>query len=310
MGIFLGLSAALFWGTADFLVRYSTRIIGTYRTLFFMQFSGLACLSVYLAATGDFMRLAATISWQWWILAVLVALLNVASAFSLYRAFEVGILAIVSPIAASSSALTVLLAIISGELISRARGFGIAASLIGVALAATHFTPSADAKEENASTETTRDPNTGHSYLRPLRTGWLTRGVGWALAASVGYGIDFWLLGIYITPVFGGIMPVWIIRLTTICALAVFAMPARQSLRLPPRKALWLVIIIGLLDTLAFLSATIGFTTDQVSVVSVLASLFSAVTVVLAWIFLREKLQWSQWLGIAIIFLGISLVKL
>ncbi|HWZ17575.1 MAG TPA: hypothetical protein VNW73_02145, partial [Ktedonobacteraceae bacterium] len=113
MGIFLGLSAALFWGTADFLVRYSTRIIGTYRTLFFMQFIGLACLSVYLAATGDFMRLAATISWQWWILAVLVALLNVVSAFSLYRAFEVGVLAIVSPIAASSSALTVLLAIIS-----------------------------------------------------------------------------------------------------------------------------------------------------------------------------------------------------
>jgi drug/metabolite transporter (DMT)-like permease len=305
MGILLGLSAALFWGIADFLVRYSTRIIGTYRTLFFMQFIGLACLSVYLAATGDFRRLVATISWQWWIMAVLVAMLNVVSALSLYRAFEVGVLAIVSPIAASSSALTVLLAIISGELISRARGFGIAASLIGVALAATHFTTL-----ENASTETTSDSNTGHSYLGSLRRGQLTRGVGWALAASAGYGIDFWLLGIYITPVFGGIMPIWIIRLTTICTLAVFVKPARQNLRLPPRKALWLVIIIGLLDTMAFLSAAIGFTTDQVSVVSVLASLFSAVTVVLAWIFLREKLQWTQWLGIAIIFLGISLVKL
>jgi drug/metabolite transporter (DMT)-like permease len=237
-------------------------------------------------------------------MAVLVAMLNVVSALSLYRAFEVGVLAIVSPIAASSSALTVLLAIISGELISRARGFGIAASLIGVALAATHFTTL-----ENASTETTSDSNTGHSYLGSLRRGQLTRGVGWALAASAGYGIDFWLLGIYITPVFGGIMPIWIIRLTTICTLAVFVKPARQNLRLPPRKALWLVIIIGLLDTMAFLSAAIGFTTDQVSVVSVLASLFSAVTVVLAWIFLREKLQWSQWLGISIIFLGVLLVK-
>jgi drug/metabolite transporter (DMT)-like permease len=60
---------------------------------------------------------------------------------------------------------------------------------------------------------------------------------------------------------------------------------------------------------MAFLSVAIGYTTDQVSVVSVLASLFSAVTVLLAWIFLREKLQWSQWLGIVIIFLGVSLVK-
>jgi drug/metabolite transporter (DMT)-like permease len=60
---------------------------------------------------------------------------------------------------------------------------------------------------------------------------------------------------------------------------------------------------------MAFLSVAIGYTTDQVSVVSVLASLFSAVTVLLAWIFLHEKLQWSQWLGIVIIFLGVSLVK-
>jgi drug/metabolite transporter (DMT)-like permease len=138
----------------------------------------------------------------------------------------------------------------------------------------------------------------------------LTGGVGWALAAAVGYGIDFWLLGIYITPVFGGIMPVWIIRSTTICTLALFAMPARQSLRWPPRRAWWLLVPIGILDTMAFLSVAIGFTTDQVAVVSVLSSLFSAVTVVLAWIFLREKLQWSQWLGIGIIFLGVSLVKL
>jgi drug/metabolite transporter (DMT)-like permease len=99
-----------------------------------------------------------------------------------------------------------------------------------------------------------------------------------------------------------GIMPVWIIRSTTICTLALFAMPTHQSLHWPPAKAWWLIVPIGILDTMAFLSAAIGFTTDQVSAVSVLASLFSAVTVLLAWIFLREKLQWSQWLGIAIFF--------
>jgi len=145
--------------------------------------------------------------------------------------------------------------------------------------------------------------------LKLLRRGQMTRGVGWALVAAVSYGIDFWLLGIYIVPVFGGIMPVWIIRITTITTLAIFTMPARQSLQWPPRRAWWLIIPIGILDTMAFLSVAIGYTTDQVSVVSVLASLFSAVTVLLAWIFLREKLQWSQWLGIVIIFLGVSLVK-
>ncbi len=310
MGIILGLSAALFWGTADFLVRYSTRIIGTYRTLFYMQFIGLACLSIFLVASGEFARLAARISWQWWILAILTALLNVISALALYRSFEIGVLAIVSPVAASSTALTVILAIISGEMISRARGLGIAAALIGVVLAAIHFTPLSDIKDIDTTTKNMLNPNRVYASLELLRRGQLTRGVGWALAAAVGYGIDFWLLGIYIAPMFGGIMPVWIIRSTTICTLALFAMPARQSLHWPPRKAWWLIVPIGILDTMAFLSVAIGYTTDQVSVVSVLASLFSAVTVLLAWIFLREKLQWSQWLGIVIIFLGVSLVKL
>ncbi len=239
MGIILGLSAALFWGTADFLVRYSTRIIGTYRTLFYMQFIGLACLSIFLVASGEFTRLAAHISWQWWILAILTALLNVISALALYHSFEIGVLTIVSPIAASSTALTVVLAIISGEMISRARGLGIAAAFIGVVLAATHITPLSDTKEIDAVTTSTLNPNRIYANLGLLRRGQLTRGVGWALAAAVGYGIDFWLLGIYITPVFGGIMPVWIIRSTTICTLALFAMPARQSLHWPPQRAWW-----------------------------------------------------------------------
>ena len=41
-----------------------------------------------------------------------------------------------------------------------------------------------------------------------------------------------------------------------------------------------------------------------------LASLYGAVTVVLAWIFLREKLERNQWFGIVLIFVGIVLVSI
>ena len=64
-----------------------------------------------------------------------------------------------------------------------------------------------------------------------------------------------------------------------------------------------------MLDTAAFVFNNAGLHTGQVSVVSVLASLYGAVTVVLAWIFLRERLDLSQWLGIALIFAGIVLVS-
>src|SRR5947209_7128288 len=249
MGIILGLSAALCWGAADFLARYCTRLIGTYRTSFFMQFIGALALTVYLLSSGELTRLAHHTSWQPWVWAIIAALLSAVSSLALYRSFEVGVLSIVSPIAASSAALTVVLSFLSGETLSRARAIGIGAALIGVVLAATHFTRATEA----------------HSGKKTAPKGSMMRGVGWALLASLGFGINFWLLGFFVTPALGGTAPVWIIRLVTIVALALFAAPARQSLRLPRGRVWWLITVVGTIDTIAFIAAHFGFTTDQVS---------------------------------------------
>jgi uncharacterized membrane protein len=48
---------------------------------------------------------------------------------------------------------------------------------------------------------------------------------------------------------------------------------------------------------------------EQVSVVTVLASLYVAVTVFLAAVFLRERITLPQWCGIAAIFAGIVLIS-
>jgi drug/metabolite transporter (DMT)-like permease len=71
----------------------------------------------------------------------------------------------------------------------------------------------------------------------------------------------------------------------------------------------WGLFAAGILDTGAFLATNAGMQMGLVSVVSVLASLYGAVTVLLAWIFLRERLEISQWFGIAMIFAGIVLVS-
>lgn len=297
MTIILGLAAAIFWGAADFLARYSTRIIGTYRTLLFMQFFGLIGLSMYLAFTGDFGRLSQEVYRQAWAWALLAALLNVVSSLALYRAFEVGILAVVSPIAASSAALAVVFALMSGETISLPHGIGIIAALFGVALAATAFS-SAKGMQDVKITE-----------VASRHKGLLPRGVAWALAASLGYGLIFWILGFRVTPVLGGIAPVWLIRLMTLSTLALFAVPLKQNIRVPRGSVWWFIAGAGILDTVAYVSFTIGLTGGQVAIIGVIASLFSAVTVLLAWIFIREKLQWSQWLGVGIIFVAIVLVN-
>ena len=42
------------------------------------------------------------------------------------------------------------------------------------------------------------------------------------------------------------------------------------------------------------------------AVTAVLASTFSVVTVVLARIFIREAMSWGQWLGIAMVVVGVA----
>ncbi len=292
MGILLGLTAALCWGTADFFARYATRIVGTYRTLFFMQFFGVVLLSMYVVLSGTWHRLLLTIGWQTWLWTCVAIALNIVSSLALYRAFEVGVLTIVSPIAASYAAVTVLLAVLAGEVISQVHGIGITASLIGVVLTATPI-------HLKLKTQT-RVPNTSR---------W-ANGIGLAILASLGYGVEFWLFGFRVTPVLGGILPVWLVRLVTPCALLMFAPLTRQTIAIPRGRVWWYLAGVGILDTAAFVAATIGFTTAQVSIVSVLSSLFSAVTVFLAWLFLRDRLQWNQWFGVGIIFIGVVLVNL
>jgi len=61
---------------------------------------------------------------------------------------------------------------------------------------------------------------------------------------------------------------------------------------------------------LAWMGWTLGLRTEYATVVTALASLFSVVTILLAWALLRERLAPGQWAGIIIILLGILLVGL
>jgi drug/metabolite transporter (DMT)-like permease len=291
MGILLGLLAALGWGTADFIARGSTRQIGTIRTLFYMQFVGAFVLGAYLLVSGELRRIVAGVPVEMWLLALVTALLGIASSFMLYRSFEIGVISIVSPIAASYAAITVVLALFSGETLTIVRAVGVIASLVGVVLASISRQSSYEDEAQ-------------------VRRFTVPPGVLPAVAAAIGYGVSFWLVGFYIIPVFGGIVPVFVSRWTTIGALLIAAAFVRLNLR-PPGTRAWLPLVsVGVLDTMGMTSSTFGVLTEQVSIVTVLSSLFSAVTVLLAWIFLREQLAWTQWLGIAIIFGGIALVSL
>jgi len=304
LGIALGLTGALCWGIADFAARFASRRVGAYRALLFMQLFGFLALTFYLESRGGIARGVAP-GWHPWALAVGAGLMNVTASLALYHSFEVGVMSIVAPISSAYPALTVALSLLSGERIHPIRAAGLAVTLIGVVLAATSFAKATNATppERQASPDKTAvDKTTARAHF--------SKGVGWAIVAGVLFGFLFWFLGYFVVPVVGGTVSVWVIRLTSFSTLLLCAAPARQSLRIPRGGVWWLLAAVGVMDTAAFMANNAGLHTGQVAVVAVLASLYGAVTVLLSWVFLRERLEPGQWFGIALIFLGIVLVSL
>jgi len=290
----MGLAGAVCWGFADFAARFASRRVGAYRTLLYMQFFGCLALTAYLLARGGFHQGIGP-GWRPWGMAVAAGLVNMASSLALYRSFEVGTMSIVAPVSSCYPALTAVLSFESGERIGVLKAVGLGVTLVGVILAGTSF---GGGKEGAANPDGTSVRVTA------------AKGLLWAILAAIGFGFLFWFLGFYVVPAVGSTMSVWVMRSTAIVGLFLLAAPTQQSVGLPHGTVWWLLMAVGFLDTSAFVMNNAGLRIGPVSVVSVLASLYGAVTVLLSWIFLREKLEWSQWLGIAVLFCGIAAVNL
>lgn len=289
MGIFIGLLTALTWGGADFTARFSTHRIGTLRTMFYMQFVGFLLLTLSMRWLGGWGHLADGSGWQPWAWGILAGSLNACGTLSLYRSFEIGKMAVVAPLSASYPALTLILSWVGGDHLSTARVAGILFILLGVAVVA----GGEHAPSENSSQSTKTN----------------TRGIGWAIIAAIAFGLLFWLLGIRVVPRVGAVQAVWMIRLTGASLTALIIFSAAQPMRLPRGGIRWMALGMGTFDTLAFVLSNRGMQMEQVAVISVLGSLYGAVTVGLAAIFLREHISRWQWTGIATIFAGIFLIS-
>jgi drug/metabolite transporter (DMT)-like permease len=292
MGILLGLATALSWGSADLLARFSTRSIGTFRTMLYMQLTGFMLLTAAMHWLGGWGHLADGSGWHVWAWGICAGVLNTSSTLALYRSFEIGKMSIVAPISAAYPALTMVLSAITGERLTTARLAGVALIIAGVIVVARGEQMLGDA-----------------NLLEKSRPAKKYLGVGWALLAAAGFGVMFWLLGIGVVPMIGAAPSVWVIRLSSVVLTALVMLVLRQPMKLPNLGTKRWILGIGLLDTSAYVLNNFGMMREQVSVVSVLASLYGAVTVGLAALILKEKVARRQWLGIVGIFAGIVLIS-
>jgi drug/metabolite transporter (DMT)-like permease len=296
MGVLLGLLTALAWGSSDFLARFPARRIGSLRTTLYMQLTGLVLLTIFLPWIGGWGHLFDGSGWRPWAWGALAGIVNGIATLALYRSFELGKMAVVAPISAGYPVLTVTLSLFSGERLTILRAAGIAAVILGVVLVARGEVP-AGGGSDVASLPAPENPSRGN-------------GVGWAFLSGIGFGLLFWLLGTRVVPVVGFASTVWMIRFSSCILSSSLLLAFRQSFSLPRQGSIsMLLLAMGVLDTGAFVLNNRGLELEQISAVSVLASLYCAVSIILAAIFLREHLLRWQWLGIVAILAGIGLIS-
>ena len=131
------------------------------------------------------------------------------------------------------------------------------------------------------------------------------RAVALALVAAVGIGIM--LLGFDATAKHD---PLWAMlggRLSSACCFAAFLVVLRPRVRIP-RSTVAPIVAVGLLDTGANGLFALATTRGYLSLVGVLGSLYPVVTVVLAYLVLRERLARHQLVGVLAALAGVALI--
>jgi drug/metabolite transporter (DMT)-like permease len=270
--IALALGASVLWGVGDFLGGVGSRRLATFAIVAISQLAGLVGIVVVASAVGgDFL------SAQGLAAAIGAGISGSVGLAALYRGMAVGAIGVVAPISASAAVVPVVVGLVRGERPAALQLVGIAVALVGVVFVA-------------------REPEAVRG---------LSAGVPLALLAAAGFGSYF----VFIDRASAD-DAYWAVAAARAAssALMLALAGARGVLRVP-RHALPMLIAIGLFDVGANLLLALALNEGFVSLVSVLASLYPVVTVLLAITVLRERPSRSQALGGATALAGVALIS-
>lgn len=282
--ILLGLTAALCWGTADYLSRRQSEKVGSYKAVVYSHLATLLVLLALVPILTPSLSVPPNAS-----LALLAAgLVNFMAFIFLYRAFHRGVVSVVAPVAYTYPAVTAVLSVlILGTVIASTRVLAISGIILGVVLLSTRFS---ELKK----------------YLDGRGAPNITAGVGSAIGSSFFFGAVYIGVG-YAAPLVSFVLPALFLRAVGAGAGFALAPLLRQDVR-PSRSAFSNTIIaMGVLEAAGFLTFIYGITGGggSLPVVTALSGMGGAVAATYAMVFLRERLERNQVVGIFLSLAGV-----
>jgi uncharacterized membrane protein len=268
----LALAASGSWGFGDFLGGVKSRVLPVLTVLAISQPVGLVVLAIATAARGQGPP-GASVAW-----ACPAAVFGTIGLTAFYRGMAAGAISVVAPVAGTAAVIPVIYGLATGDQTSALQQVGFVAAIGGVVL-------------------TSWERSTGRR---------LAAGTGFAVVAMLGFGFYFVLLHQASGQDF--LWPALLFRATSTSLVFVVVLIRRAPVR-AARVHLPALALIGILDAGGNALFAAASRHGAVSVVSVLASLYPVVTVMLARARLHERVHRSQELGIALALAGIVLVS-
>ncbi|MBX5473470.1 MAG: DMT family transporter [Thermoleophilia bacterium] len=267
------LAASLAWGLGDFFGGLKSRALPALAVMAWSQPFGLVALGIAVAVRGSGPA-DAGVAW-----ACVSAVLGTIGLAAFYRGMAAGAMSVVAPIAAVAAGIPVAWGIAAGDRIDGLQGIGFVAALGGSLLA------SVERRDERAR---------------------VARGVGWAVAAMLAFGAYY--APMHAAAAHDWLWPAFLFRCTSVSLVWTTAL-LRGGGHGVAREHLPGLVAIGVLDTGGnALFAAAASTHGLLSVVSVLASLYPVVTVLLARLVLGERVQRSQEAGMLVTLAGVVLI--
>lgn len=278
IAIVFGLTSAAAWGAADFTGGLASRRTGAYQAVFYGEAIGLAAILVAAFAVSQPMPSAAV-----WLLSMVAGAVGTSGLLLLYYSMTKGLMSIATPV---SALLAALLPVVIGSLIENPPG---ALLILGFvfALAAVWLI--------SQSQDRVKDP---FAHIADLRL---------PLLAGIGFGLYFVLM--HSATRHDTLWPMVASRTGGILILLLYMTLARQAW-MPKRTAYLMILLNGLLDVGGNLFFVLAGQAGRLDIAAVLSSLYPGSTVLLAWIFLRERLSRTQWVGIFAALVAIVLFTL
>jgi drug/metabolite transporter (DMT)-like permease len=276
--IALALGSSACYGVSNFLGPQLARRHAVVSVLMFSQVAALVASALYLLARGGHSLPSSEV----WV-ALLAGAGNAGGLIGFYVAAELAPLSIVAPIGAVGAVVPVMWGVSTGDSLRVTQIVGLVLALGGAALAARRPLPTAGQVRR---------------YPDPRR------GALWAAGSSVAFGV--FLTALPAASAHGQAWALFDARVGVVILTGMWAGRRLQRMRLAPASAL--LTIPGLLLITGTLLYTTAAAHGELSLVSVLGSLFPVVTVGLGVAVLQEKLSQMQLVGVVAALGGIVLI--